>query len=98
MVGNGDFLGAQHCLFVAQAKLFAVFASLTSLHLARMALMPPCDTMNKPAFSNGFIVDVLVMSNVPSAFCSTTKLFLLVKYIFRIFIPLSRYAVGLNGY
>lgn len=44
------------------------------------------------------MVDVLVMSNVPSAFCSTRKLFLLVKYIFLIFIPLIRVAVGLNRF
>ena len=58
--------------------------------------MPPCETMKEPAFSKGFMVDVLVMSNVPSAFCSTRKLFLLVKYIFFISIPLIRVAVGLK--
>lgn len=57
--------------------------------------MPPCETMNEPAFSNGFIVDVLVMSNVPSGFCSTRKLFLLVKYIFFIRIPFAVLREGL---
>lgn len=33
VVGNGDFLGAQHCLFVAQAKLFAVFGKILVTNL-----------------------------------------------------------------
>ena len=57
--------------------------------------MPPCETMKEPAFSSGFIVDALVMSNVPSGFCSTRKLFLLVKYIFFIIIPFAVLREGL---